>query len=145
MEDSALPDLVTLDTAWPTQVVVTSLTAEPREDLEEPKPTLSVLPTFRASEVDSLFLQDGYLFLESRLDKILDGFSLNGLVVGRMVASHVHADALLSAERGPGADLPFAAPRIPESGPIRDDQGERLLPVPRGLQAVGKGLKRWAA
>jgi flavin reductase (DIM6/NTAB) family NADH-FMN oxidoreductase RutF len=82
----------------PTQVVVTSLTAEPREDLEEPKPTLSVLPTFRALEVDSVFLQDGYLFLECRLDKILDGFSLNSLVVGRVVASHVHADFLRSAE-----------------------------------------------
>ncbi|MCK5410852.1 MAG: flavin reductase [Gemmatimonadota bacterium] len=102
----------------PTQVVVTSLTAEPREDLEEPKPTLAVLPTFRASEVDSLFLQDGYLFLECRLDKILDGFSLNSIVVGRVVASHVHADALRSAERD-DQELIYRSPLLAYLSPGR--------------------------
>ncbi len=63
----ALPDLVTLDTAWPTQVVVTSL---------------------------------------------------NSLVVGRMVASHVHADALLSAERD-DQELIYRSPLLAYLSPGR--------------------------
>ena len=102
----------------PTQVVLASLTAEPREDLDEPKPMLSVMPTFQASEVDGVFLEDGYLFLECRLDKVLDGFSLNSLIVGRIVAAHVHPDALRSADRD-DQDLIYQSPLLAYLSPGR--------------------------
>lgn len=102
----------------PTQVVLASLTAEPREDLDEPKPMLSVMSTFPASEVDGVFLEDGYLFLECRLDKVLDGFSLNSLIVGRIVAAHVHPDALRSAD-GDDQDLIYRSPLLAYLNPGR--------------------------
>ena len=97
----------------PTQVVLASLTAEPREDLDEPKPMLSVMPTFPASEVDGVFLEDGYLFLECRLDKVLDS-----LIVGRIVAAHVHRDALRSADRD-DQDLIYHSPLLAYLNPGR--------------------------
>ena len=102
----------------PTQVVLASLTAEPREDLDEPKPMLSAMPIFQASEVDGVFLEDGYLFLECRLDKVLDGFSLNSLIVGRIVAAHVHPDALRSADRD-DQDLIYQSPLLAYLSPGR--------------------------
>ena len=102
----------------PTQVVLASLTAEPREDLDEPKPMLSVMPTFQASEVDGVFLEDGYLFLECRLDKVLDGFSLNSLIVGRIVVAHIHPDALRSADRD-DQDLIYQSPLLAYLSPGR--------------------------
>ena len=102
----------------PTQVVLASLTAEPREDLDEPKPMLSAMPTFQASEVDGVFLEDGYLFLECRLDKVLDGFSLNSLIVGRIVAAHIHPDALRSADRD-DQDLIYQSPLLAYLSPGR--------------------------
>ena len=102
----------------PTQVVLASLTAEPREDLDEPKPMLSVMPTFPASEVDGVFLEDGYLFLECRLDKVLDGFSLNSLIVGRIVAAHVHRDAMRSVDRD-DQDLIYQSPLLAYLNPGR--------------------------
>jgi flavin reductase (DIM6/NTAB) family NADH-FMN oxidoreductase RutF len=102
----------------PSQVVLASLTAEPREDLDEPKPMLSVMSTFPATEVDGVFLEDGYLFLECRLDKVLDGFSLNSLIVGRIVAAHVHPDALRSADRD-DQDLIYHSPLLAYLNPGR--------------------------
>jgi flavin reductase (DIM6/NTAB) family NADH-FMN oxidoreductase RutF len=102
----------------PTQVVLASLTAEPREDLDEPKPMLSVMPTFPATEIDGVFLQDGYLFLECRLDRVLDGFSLNSLIVGRVIAAHVHPDALRADERDE-QDLIYESPLLAYLSPGR--------------------------
>jgi flavin reductase (DIM6/NTAB) family NADH-FMN oxidoreductase RutF len=65
-----------------------------------------------------VFLQDGYLFLECRLDQILDGFSLNSLVVGRVVASHVHAEFLRSAERD-DQELIYRSPLLAYLSPGR--------------------------
>jgi hypothetical protein len=42
---------------------------------------------------------DGYLFLECELDRIVDGFGVNSLIAGRIVAAHVHPDALRVSER----------------------------------------------
>ncbi len=102
----------------PTQVVLASLTAEPREDLDEPKPMLSVMSTFPATEVDGVFLEDGYLFLECRLDKVLDGFSLNSLIVGRIVAARVHPDAMRSVDRD-DQDVIYHSPLLAYLNPGR--------------------------
>ena len=69
----------------PSQLVLASLAASPRCG-DEDKPALAALPVFPASCVDGVLLQGGYLFLECELDRIVDGFGANSLVIGRVVA-----------------------------------------------------------
>jgi flavin reductase (DIM6/NTAB) family NADH-FMN oxidoreductase RutF len=76
----------------PSQLVLTSLAASPRCG-EEGKPALSVLPVFPASVVDGVLVDGAYLFLECELDRIVDGFGINSLIVGRIVAARVARDA----------------------------------------------------
>ncbi|MDJ0951128.1 MAG: flavin reductase [Alphaproteobacteria bacterium] len=82
----------------PTQVVLTSIAAGPRCG-DGSKPNLMALHTIPAREVDGEFVRDGSLFLECRLHKIIDGFSGNSLITGRVVAAHVPEDALRESER----------------------------------------------
>jgi flavin reductase (DIM6/NTAB) family NADH-FMN oxidoreductase RutF len=82
----------------PTQVVLTSLAASPREG-DGSKPSLYALPTFPASEVDGVFIEDAYLFLECVLDRIVDDFGENSLIAGRVVAAHVSEDYLRTSDR----------------------------------------------
>src|SRR5215831_11966329 len=67
----------------PTQLVLTSLAAAPRCG-DDSKPSLLALPTFPASQVDGVFVCDAYLFLECTLDRIVDGFGVNSLIIGRI-------------------------------------------------------------
>lgn len=82
----------------PEQVVVTSLTATPRCDDRSHTPGLAALETFPASEVDGVFLEEGYAFLECELERTVDGFGDASLVAGRIVSARVHPDALRSTE-----------------------------------------------
>ncbi len=77
----------------PTEVLLASLAAAPRcEDLS--KPSLLVLPTFPARQVDGRLVKGCYLFLECTLHSILDGFGPNSLIIGNVVAAAAHEDAL---------------------------------------------------
>lgn len=76
----------------PEQVVLASLSAAPRCE-GDAKPSLTVLPTLPASVVDGVFLQHAYLYLECELDRIVDGFGVNSLIIGKIVAAHVEAQA----------------------------------------------------
>lgn len=82
----------------PGQIVLASLAAAPRCN-DDSKPALRALPTFRASRIDGIFVQDAYLFLECKLDRIIDGFGDNSLITGRIVAAHVDEKALRTSER----------------------------------------------
>jgi flavin reductase (DIM6/NTAB) family NADH-FMN oxidoreductase RutF len=82
----------------PTQLVLTSLAAAPRCG-DDTKPSLLALPTFPASQIDGVFVAEGYIFLECQLDRIVDGFGVNSLITGRIVAAHVHEDALRTSDR----------------------------------------------
>ena len=77
----------------PNQTVLTSLTASPRED-QGSKPGLGALPTWPARQVDALFVEDAYLFLECELDRIVDDFDINSLIAGRIVAAYAASDSL---------------------------------------------------
>ena len=46
-----------------------------------------------ASEVDGVLLDHAYLHFECELDRIIDGFGVNSLIVGRVVAARVAEDA----------------------------------------------------
>jgi flavin reductase (DIM6/NTAB) family NADH-FMN oxidoreductase RutF len=83
----------------PDQLVVTSLTAQGRGEAGE-VPLLEALPTVPASMVDGILLQGAYVHLECELDRIVDGFGPNSLVVGRVVAARVHSDALRTSDHG---------------------------------------------
>lgn len=80
------------------EVVLASLAAEPRH-VDDIKPALQALPTLAASQIDGVFFKNSYLFLECRLITMMDGFGENSLVAGRIVAAHVHHDALRLLER----------------------------------------------
>ncbi len=83
----------------PSQVVLTSLAASPRCEEDGRKYALGALPTFPAREVDGVLVRDGYFFLECRLDRTVDGFDQNSLVIGRVVAAHADPDALRTLDR----------------------------------------------
>ena len=82
----------------PTQIVLASLAASPRCDKPGQKPILSALPTFPADVIDGVFLEDAYLFLECELDRVVDQLGQNSLLIGRIVAAHVHEEALRVSE-----------------------------------------------
>jgi flavin reductase (DIM6/NTAB) family NADH-FMN oxidoreductase RutF len=94
----------------PDRVILTSLAAAPRCE-DDSKPTLAVLPTFPASVIDSIFLKDAYLFLECKLDRIVDGFGENSLIAGQIVAAYVQPQALRVSD-GDDRDLLVQEPLL---------------------------------
>ncbi|MBT8040343.1 MAG: flavin reductase [Xanthomonadales bacterium] len=101
----------------PTQLVMTSLAAAPRYEHDE-KPSLLALPVFPATKVAGVLLESGSAFLECELDRLIDGFGENSLVVGRVVAARVAEDA---ARHGDGDDqsLVHQAPLLAYLNPGR--------------------------
>lgn len=77
----------------PDQIVVASLTASPRCD-DNKKPAIESLETMPASEIDGYFIKDGYVFLECRLMKIIDGFGDNSLILSEIVGAHAWSDVI---------------------------------------------------
>ncbi|HEX2707226.1 MAG TPA: flavin reductase [Solirubrobacterales bacterium] len=101
----------------PDQVVEASLAAAPREEGGS-KPSLDAIPTFPASTVDGVLVRDAYLWLECELDRVIDGFGRNTLIVGRVVAAAVDERALRDADRD-DADLIREEPLLAYLSPGR--------------------------
>lgn len=118
----------------PTQVIFTSLSAAPRDD-DNFKPFLVALPTFPAKSIDGLFVQDGYVFLECQLNRIIDDFGSNSLIVGEIIAAHVHQEALRASDRDDG-QLIFDAPLLAYLEPGRFARIEQTFtfPFPTGFK-----------
>jgi flavin reductase (DIM6/NTAB) family NADH-FMN oxidoreductase RutF len=85
----------------PSQVVLTSLAAAPRDDADGPatKSSLQDLPTHPAEIVDGVFLDDAYLFLECEVHRTVDDLGENSLIIGRVAAVHAHEDILRISEQ----------------------------------------------
>jgi flavin reductase (DIM6/NTAB) family NADH-FMN oxidoreductase RutF len=83
----------TVSVPSPSQIVLTSLSAAPRCE-NDTKPSLAALPTIPANQIDGVFLKNSYLCLECILDRILDGFGENSLIVGKIIAAHIQEQAL---------------------------------------------------
>ncbi|MEZ5490892.1 MAG: flavin reductase [Gammaproteobacteria bacterium] len=81
----------------PSQTVLASLSASPRCD-DGSKPIVQSLPLFRASRVDGDFLQDGSLFLECELHRLVDELGENSLIIGTVIAARVAEDALRKSD-----------------------------------------------
>jgi flavin reductase (DIM6/NTAB) family NADH-FMN oxidoreductase RutF len=101
----------------PTDILLASLAAAPRCE-DQSKPSLLVLPTFPARQVDGVLVKGCYLFLECELQSTLDGFGPNSLIIGNVVAGSVHEDALRVEERDE-SDQIFKFPLLAYIGPGR--------------------------
>ncbi|WP_009546957.1 flavin reductase [Crocosphaera subtropica] len=82
----------------PNQILLTSLTAISRCEQNQ-KPTLSILPTFPTTKIDSVYLENSYLYLECQLDRIIDGFGDNSLIIGKIIEAQVQEKALRRSDR----------------------------------------------
>jgi flavin reductase (DIM6/NTAB) family NADH-FMN oxidoreductase RutF len=118
----------------PAQLVLASLAASPRCG-EEDKPALAALPVFPARAVDGVLLEGGYLFLECALERIVDGFGVNSLIVGRIVAARVAADSERIYDGGDDAMI-SKAPILAYLHPGRIATIEKTLtfPFPAGME-----------
>ncbi len=118
----------------PDQVVLASLCAAPRCD-DSAKPVLAALPTRPAKRVKGVHLAQSYLFLECELERAVDGFGENSLVVGRIVQAGVAPDSLRTLERD-GQDLIRAAPLLAYLPPCRFTAIEQTFsfPLPDGFE-----------
>jgi flavin reductase (DIM6/NTAB) family NADH-FMN oxidoreductase RutF len=101
----------------PDQVVLASLCAAPRCD-DSVKPELAALQIRPATRVDGVLLAQSYLFLECELERMVDGFGDNSMVVGRIVEAAVAPDSLRTLERD-GQDLIHDAPLLAYVTPLR--------------------------
>ena len=117
----------------PDHVLLSGMSAAPRCD-EGSKPSLGALSTFAASVVDGVLVEGCYLFLECRLERIVDGFGPNSLIVGEVVAASALESALRAADRDENEQI-FAEPLLAYLNPgrfavVRQSQG---FPFPAGF------------
>jgi len=75
------------------RILQASMAAGARLD-DNSKPTLAALPLLPAIEVDGVLVDDCVLYLECELERIVDGFGANSLVVGRVVAASAPSGTL---------------------------------------------------
>ena len=77
----------------PEQIIESSLAAGGR-GADDDKPSLAAVPTAPARVVDVPVVDGCALVLECELERIVDGFGPNSLIVGRVVAASAARDAL---------------------------------------------------
>jgi flavin reductase (DIM6/NTAB) family NADH-FMN oxidoreductase RutF len=87
----------------PEQIVSVSLSAEPRDEDDE-KPDLDQLEMMDAVSVEAPLVDNAYIYLECKLDRIISDLGENNFVVGEIVDQHVHADVLRDPDKD-DADL----------------------------------------
>jgi flavin reductase (DIM6/NTAB) family NADH-FMN oxidoreductase RutF len=117
----------------PSDVLLASLAAAPRcEDLS--KPSLLVLPTFPARQVDGVLVKGCSPCLECTLHSIQDGFGPNSLIIGSVVAAAVHEDVLRAEEQDEGDQI-FRSPLLAYVSPGRlaEIQKTVAFPFPKGF------------
>jgi flavin reductase (DIM6/NTAB) family NADH-FMN oxidoreductase RutF len=118
----------------PTQWLETSLTASPRCE-DDTKPSLQMIDTTRSPTVDCPVVTDGYLYLECELDRFVDGFGVNSLIVGRIVSARVDPAYLRAMERD-DQDVIYNGPLLSYLSPgrfavIRESYS---FPIPQGMR-----------
>lgn len=101
----------------PEQIVETSLTAGPRDE-EGDKPALEAVATFPAGEVDGVLVRDASLWLECRLERVVEGFGENTLIVGEVVAAAA-AEGSLRTSEADDSDLIANSPLLAYVSPGR--------------------------
>ena len=94
----------------PEQLVQTSLAASGRCE-DGSKPASQALPTVPARRVAGVLVEGASVQLECELERCVDGFGENSLVIGRIVAAYADPAALREADRAP-EDTLAAAPLL---------------------------------
>jgi len=117
----------------PGQLVHTSLAASPR-CADGPTPAVAALPTRPASRVAGVLVDGAWLQLECELERVVDGFGENALVVGRVVAAWADPAALIDADREP-EDVLAQAPLLAYVHPGRfaEIAAAYSFPLPEGM------------
>lgn len=77
----------------PEQVITTSIAATGR-DKNSQKPDLSTISKIPASNVNGYFVEDGYIFLECRLERFVEDFDDSSLILSKIVAAHAMSDVI---------------------------------------------------
>ncbi len=118
----------------PAQTVLASLAATPRCD-DGSKPIATALPTFPAERIQAPLVDGGYLFLECELHQVVDGLGDNSLIIGRIVAARVAADAARASDLD-DEDLVREAPLLAYLYPGRfaEIANSTKLPFPAGFK-----------
>jgi flavin reductase (DIM6/NTAB) family NADH-FMN oxidoreductase RutF len=101
----------------PDQIVQSSLVASGRNE-DGSKPAVAALPTMPARVVEGVLVRDAYLWLECQLERAIDGFGENSLIVGEILAASVDERALRASESD-DADLTSAMPLLAYVSPGR--------------------------
>lgn len=117
----------------PTEVLLASMAAAPRcEDLS--KPSLLVLPTFPAQQVDGVLVKGCSLYLECTLHSIQDGFGPNSLIIGNVVAAAACEAALRADELDEGEQI-YRSPLLAYVSPGRfaEIRQTSAFPFPKGF------------
>lgn len=81
----------------PEQILEASFAAGGRFE-GDAKPALAAVPRARARVVDGWVVKGCPFYLECELERIVDGFGPNSLIVGRVVAASASREALRGAE-----------------------------------------------
>lgn len=81
----------------PEQIMEASFAAGGRFEGAE-KPALAAVPRIRARVVDGWLVKGCAFYLECELERIVDGFGPNSLIVGRVVAASAAREALRDPE-----------------------------------------------
>ena len=81
----------------PEQIVEASFAAGGRFEGDE-KPALAAVPRIRARVVDGWLVRGCAFYLECELERIVDGFGKNSLIVGRVVAASAPSEAVRDPE-----------------------------------------------
>lgn len=117
----------------PSEVLLASLAAAPRCE-DQSKPSLLGLPTFPARQVDGVLVKGCYLFLECSLHSVIDGFGLNSLIIGNVVAAAAHEGALRAQEQDEGEQI-FQFPLLAYLSPGRfaEIRQSTAFPFPKGF------------
>lgn len=101
----------------PEQLVQSSLTASPRLD-DGSKPAVAALPTVPAKVVSGVLVRDAYVWLECRLERVIEGFGENSIIVGEIVAAAIDERALRVSD-GDDAEVTAAVPLLAYVSPGR--------------------------
>jgi flavin reductase (DIM6/NTAB) family NADH-FMN oxidoreductase RutF len=117
-----------------TEVLLASLAAAPRCE-DRSKPTVLLLPTFPATKVDGVLVQQCCLYLECTLHSVIDGFGPNSLIIGKVVAAAAQEETLRSEEKDEAEQI-FQSPLLAYLSPGRlaEIRQSVAFPFPKGFR-----------
>lgn len=117
----------------PDQVVLSSLTASPR--FNDSKPVIDAVETFPSGNGKDVFVVGGYLYLDCRLERLIDGFGDNSLIVGEVVSAYAD-EAALRVSDGDDQDVVERSPLLAYLSPGRwsEVSSSFSFPFPVGFE-----------